>query len=73
MDKQLKPCPFCGANAHVSLADCEMGRRRYMAYAECNNMDCEAMIDTELFESEEEAKEMVIKMWNRRVNNGTNN
>jgi hypothetical protein len=41
-----------------------------MAYAECDNMDCEAMLDTELFEDEEEARQEVIKMWNRRVNDG---
>ena len=70
MDKQLKPCPFCGANAHVSISDCEMGKKRYMAYAECNNMDCEAMIDTELFEDENQAEQKVIEMWNRRANNG---
>jgi Lar family restriction alleviation protein len=64
---ELKPCPFCGATAHVSISDCEMGRKRYMAYTECDNMDCEAVIDTELFEDENQAKQKVIELWNRRV------
>ena len=67
---EIKKCPFCGSNAHISISDCEMGRRRYMAYAECDNVDCEAMVDTELFESEDEARQTVIKMWNRRVGDG---
>lgn len=67
---EIKKCPFCGADAHISISDCKMGRRRYMAYAECDNTDCEAMIDTELFESEDEARQTVIKMWNRRVDDG---
>ena len=72
-NKELKPCPFCGGEAHISISDCEMGEKRYMAYAECDNADCEAMLGTELFESEEEAKQTVIKMWNRRANDEVKN
>ena len=65
----LKPCPFCGADAHIWIRDNqERSYVRYMAAIECNNMYCEAMIDTQWFDTGDEAIQEAITCWNRRVN-----
>ena len=64
----LKPCPFCGAGAHIWLRNNqEISYVRYMAAVECNNMYCEAMIDTQWFDTGDEAIQEAIACWNRRV------
>lgn len=65
----LKPCPFCGADAHIWVRDNqERSYIRYMAAVECNNMYCEAMIDTQWFDTGDEAIQEAITCWNRRIN-----
>ncbi len=57
MDKQLKPCPFCGGeNIKLELED-EYDVWRVMCWR------CNATIQIE-------GKEKAIKKWNRRVDNG---
>ena len=64
----LKPCPFCGADAHIWIRNNqEISYVRYMAAVECNNMYCEAMIDTQWFDTGDEAIQEAITCWNRRV------
>ena len=53
---ELKPCPFCGAGAHLIS-----GTEDH--YVVCRNDDCAAAIVARSFSSAEDA----IAAWNRRV------
>lgn len=72
MKDKLKPCPFCGADAHLWTRDDGFFREdiyyKYQAAVECNNTNCEALIDSEWCDTEEEAIQAVVPCWNRRVN-----
>ena len=59
-DVELKPCPFCGADARVNRVPYN-GRTHY--YVECSNGCVEQIFP---FMTEEEA----IEEWNRRADNG---
>ena len=61
MDKQLKPCPFCGIRAYAHKI---AGTNLYDAH--CGNEDCGVQPRTERCFSREKA----VEIWNRRVNNG---
>lgn len=64
----LKPCPFCGADAHIWVRNNqERSYIRYMAAVECKNMYCEAMIDTQWFDIADEAIQEAVTCWNRRI------
>ena len=81
MNKQLKPCPFCGSDVYLEKKPLwsELGgtkRGYYGCYEyviECNNEDCGCHVklpgnDT-VYTTDEEAKENAIKAWNRRADN----
>lgn len=59
MSEELKPCPFCGAPAHLEDAD-EMG-----AWVICTSISGECPVEpvTRHYETPAEA----ITAWNRRV------
>ena len=65
---ELKPCPFCGGEAHTAIKHGFGGR---MALVICGN--CEASGEAFYAENyfiEEKATEKAIEAWNRRVDNG---
>lgn len=55
-EKTLKPCPFCGSEAHL-----HSGTEDHWII--CSNSDCAAALVARSFSSEEEA----INAWNRRA------
>jgi Lar family restriction alleviation protein len=60
MSETLKPCPFCGGKAEISMF-LYHGEERY--YAECSNYTCTVKPRTiTTFKTEEE----VIAAWNKR-------
>ena len=61
---ELKPCPFCGSK-NVVLEENTV-RKGFEASIYCNG-DCMATQYTITYDTPEEAKEQVIKLWNRRV------
>ena len=65
MDKQIKPCPFCGSYKVEKTTKAGWGVSNYdRSRIECRNCG----LKTRLFYSYE--KETVEEYWNRRVNNG---
>ena len=79
MDKQLKPCPFCGGKAQIrvwkrSKNTYTLNPDRFIKiklpskyFVECSNKNCSACNPhTEWFYTKKKATEV----WNRRVNNG---
>ena len=60
-DIKLKPCPFCGGEAHI---DCFPGLDRPY-FPVCNNEMCIACDTIVTFLTEKDAAEA----WNRRVDN----
>src|SRR5574344_1038545 len=54
---ELKPCPFCGGEAHTSLI-------QSMWFVECDKKDCGALLG---FDAEKVGKEEAITAWNRRA------
>ncbi len=57
MNKELKPCPFCGKNAEIGIAF------NALYIVECQNCFCRANIGG--YDNIEKA----IEAWNRRVCN----
>ena len=62
MDKQLKPCPFCGGEAEI-----RKGRSCMQAHyaVVCKDKTCQGRAQKTFF-----VEYAAIKSWNRRVNNG---
>lgn len=66
-------CPFCGSN-HISMSIRDndndnlynLFHPEYYGIAECENCGC--TLETEYFDTEEKAKEVILEMWNRREN-----
>lgn len=56
---KLRPCPFCGGKAKINTY-LETARAGYEV--SCRNEDCEMIVATELYPTEEEA----AAAWNRR-------
>lgn len=74
MDKQLKPCPFCGGTAYFNRYVDKDENEEYHDFVRvrCQSCDCRsgavkynAKIHGEVGEYEEARKK-----WNRRANNG---
>lgn len=64
MRNELKPCPFCGGEAHIDKhkpLESEYGQVMWMAC--CNNLCCTALL-TSYFPRRKDA----IAAWNRRAN-----
>lgn len=62
---ELKPCPFCGGEAHVIRQECDNGFISFWVSHE--NLRCPMKeIKTSLSDSREGA----IKLWNRRAADG---
>ena len=59
MNKELKPCPFCGGEALV--------KRNFYGnyYIACNNENCLCVVFTIVFTRKSEA----VNAWNRRAVN----
>lgn len=58
-DVELKPCPFCGGEAHTKFWDEENGWS-----IGCHNLDCYAVIDEFHWY---ESKDAAIAAWNTRA------
>lgn len=73
MDKELKPCPFCGAKAKLKVkAHCFMVReKKYGTEIEMSCTECGVSFDR-VFEGLdlEKCMKQAAKYWNRRANNG---
>ena len=63
MDKQLKPCPFCGHNAGKYLYDPFDGYQETRITYIVKCVHCCANVERTTMEE-------AIEAWNRRVNNG---
>ena len=64
MNKELKPCPFCGGKAvinHDTMFGSDNPTEYYRVY--CTNDECSMGCPDALFDSEEE----IIKDWNTRI------
>ena len=55
---ELKPCPFCGSEAH--LAEVKTFRPRPVYYGFCTNGHCQTRM------VERRSKQKAIEAWNRR-------
>lgn len=73
MNKELKPCPFCGAEVELETMPLWHGGHGYQGCYEfiikCKNCGAQPNYpqnDT-VYRSENEAIKNVIKAWNRRV------
>lgn len=67
-DNMLKPCPFCGAGVYLERKKINSYRGDYEFDIRCFNCGChlEYVNNTTIYGSEEEARQNVIKAWNRR-------
>lgn len=80
MDKQLKPCPFCGGEAKVVSGTTHLPFSEEINYFKVTCTKCGATPyfskEDNLYykdnykEIEEKLIQEVIEMWNRRVNDG---
>jgi Lar family restriction alleviation protein len=80
MDKQLKPCPFCGGEAKVVSSTTQLPFSEEINYFEVTCTKCGITPyfskEDNLYykknhkEIEEKLIQEVIEMWNRRINNG---
>lgn len=63
---ELKPCPFCGSEAHIFVSEYEG------VYVICSNCHArtETLTDRPYFTAYVPAVERVIDRWNRRAENG---
>lgn len=64
MTEELKHCPFCGENAYLS--NCYNGTN-YWWEIECFLCGASVSSRKTFFPRNEEARDEVIKKWNRRV------
>ena len=62
MDKQLKPCPFCGGEAKLIESN--------QCLAKAYTVVCKDKLCRGRSYKCVRAKHTAIEMWNRRVNNG---
>ena len=67
MDKQLKPCPFCGGEA-VCYA---IARSCVSVFSRVICIKCPAEVSRSFcVNSIEEGEQKIIELWNRRVDDG---
>ena len=65
LDKELKPCPFCGMNFIV--VDCEeISTRYWLARLQCSNCEVKLELDDS---TKEIAADLLINQWNERPHN----
>lgn len=68
--EELKPCPFCGGEATLTVYDLDtnmIGARPYQCKIECSNCDCSSSTYGDSRETKiEDKKVMVTKLWNTR-------
>ena len=74
MDR-IKPCPFCGEEVYLEQKPLWNGSHGYVGdyefVIECHNCGCTINYskNNTVYNSEYEARDNVIKAWNRRSNN----
>lgn len=61
MNKELKPCPFCGSDGIIRETQLPHWKKKYKV--ECSNKDC--LIAMIMYVND--TKNDAINMWNRRV------
>ena len=57
---ELKPCPFCGGEVEVAY-----NPYTNMYFVVCGNAECDVCVNVS-----SKLKTEVIRIWNRRINNG---
>ncbi len=68
MPNELKPCPFCGGNAHIGEMKKAVGFERWSVA--CINRRCIAYKLHNPFVAKYLSRESAIEAWNRRADNG---
>lgn len=71
---ELKPCPFCGADARLYVGEQGVAVRCSRKYGECGcrteyKQDYSAVTGMDKWYKGETAIESVVEVWNRRANN----
>ena len=68
-DYELKPCPFCGAEAEFASG---YYNDLFSASVDCTNCLASTHADSDRYynHTTDELENMVIEAWNRRTNNG---
>ena len=66
-NRKLKPCPFCGDEAHLDRHDifCDCGAKIEIP------LYVNSKVRIGVYPTYEEAKQQMIEAWNRRAENGT--
>ena len=67
MNKELKPCPFCGGKAELKKDGAYDQSWNYMSYAcvECTN--CHVTIESHKGDCQDTTEQEAVSKWNRRV------
>jgi hypothetical protein len=63
---ELKPCPFCGGIPKTFCEEIQCLGKVKQHWIYCDNPKCRVQPCTDMHES----KSVVVKDWNRRVDNG---
>ncbi len=67
MSNKLKPCPFCGGEAELSMHFWASPTTVVTYYAVCTKCSCRMQHSGY---NDEETREDIIEAWNRRVDDG---
>ena len=65
---ELKPCPYCGADAELSHWTPFTNEK--ISYIKCRNYECQARTKSFMMSFAESSNDKAILAWNRRINNG---
>lgn len=65
---KLKTCPFCGGEAHIKIIDHDShGKESYKVIISCGTWNCDVKREFYWFNTEKQAIECSIDLWNNRV------
>ena len=65
---KLKTCPFCGGKAHIKIIDHDShGKESYKVIISCGTWNCDVKREFYWFNTEKQAIQCSIDLWNNRV------